>query len=141
MSFPRYQEIETILVVEDNELILQTVVSILVTTNFRVLSANNGADGIKLAEKTEGNIDLLLSGVDMPLMSGPYLAEIIKEARPAISVMLMSGEANGNLLILNYGWACIRKPFLPVKLVQIIKDVLRSKNRSQLDGHEFDRLS
>jgi hypothetical protein len=53
-------------------------------------------------------------------------------------VMLMSGGTSGNLLVLNYGWAFIQKPFVPTKLVQMVKDVLHSENRSQLGGHEFD---
>ncbi len=52
--------------------------------------------------------------------------------------MLMSGTANGNLLVLNYGWAYIQKPFVAVKLVQMINDVLRTRNRSQPGGQEFD---
>jgi hypothetical protein len=52
--------------------------------------------------------------------------------------MLMSGGANGNLLVLNYGWAYIQKPFVAVKLVQMVKDVLHTENRSQLGGQEFD---
>jgi DNA-binding NtrC family response regulator len=68
----------------------------------------------------------------MPLLSGPDLAEILKKARPDIRVMLMSGEAKGSLLVLNYGWAFIQKPFVRAKLVQMVTDVLHSPNRSQL---------
>ncbi len=53
-------------------------------------------------------------------------------------VMLMSGGANGNLLVLNYGWAYIQKPFVPAKLAKMVTDVLHTKNRSQLGGQEFD---
>ena len=51
--------------------------------------------------------------------------------------MLMHG-GSGNLFVLNYGWAYIQKPMLPMKLVQMITDVLQSPNRSQLGGQEFD---
>jgi two-component system, cell cycle sensor histidine kinase and response regulator CckA len=130
--------LETILVVDDNEAVLQVVVTILVRARFRVLSAANGPDALRLAAQTEGRIHLLLSDVDMPLMSGPDLGEELKKLRPGIHVMLMSGGANGELLVLNYGWAFIQKPFVPVKLVQMIQEVLHSPNRSQLGGHEFD---
>jgi hypothetical protein len=53
-------------------------------------------------------------------------------------VMLMSGGADGNLLILNHGWAFIQKPFVPKKLVEMVTDVLHSPDRSQLGGQEFD---
>jgi hypothetical protein len=52
--------------------------------------------------------------------------------------MLMSGGADGNLLVLNYGWAFIQKPFVPKKLVQMINSVLHSPDRSQGSGQEFD---
>jgi hypothetical protein len=130
--------LETILVVDDNESVLQVVTTILTAENFRVLSANNGPAAIKLAEETTETIDLLLSDVEMPHMSGPDLGEALKKARPDMHVMLMSGGSNGNLLVLNYGWAYIQKPFVPVKLVRMVNDVLHSQNRSQLGGQEFD---
>ena len=84
-------QLETILVVDDNESVLSVVVALLKRANFQVLSADNGANAIELAKQTEGQIDLLLSDVDMPLMSGPDLGEALKKARPDMHVMLMSG--------------------------------------------------
>jgi DNA-binding NtrC family response regulator len=131
--------LETILLVDDNEAVLALVVSILTQAHFRVLSANSGPSALKLAYETPNRIDLLLSDVDMPAMSGPELGEAMKKTRPDLRVMLMSGGANGNLLVLNYGWAFIQKPFIPVKLVQMMTEVLHSPDRSQLGGQEFDR--
>jgi two-component system, cell cycle sensor histidine kinase and response regulator CckA len=130
--------LETILVVDDNETVLRIVATILESADFRVLSADSAAAAIRLAEGTDGKIDLLLSDVEMPQMSGPDLGELLKKTRPDLHVMLMSGGANGNLLVLNYGWAYIQKPFVPEKLVQMVTDVLRSRNRSQPGGQEFD---
>jgi two-component system cell cycle sensor histidine kinase/response regulator CckA len=129
---------ETILVVDDNDTVLNVVVEILRNSKFQVLSAGNGAGAIKLAKATKGRIDMLLSDVDMPLMSGPDLGLMLKKTRPDLHVMLMSGGANGNLLVLNYGWAFIQKPFVPGKLVQMINEVLHSPDRSQPGGQEFD---
>jgi DNA-binding NtrC family response regulator len=130
--------LETILVVDDDDEVLKIVVAILKGANFRVLSAKSGQDALKLAEKTGGKIDLLLSDVDMAQMTGPDLGETLKKTRRDMHVMLMSGGAKGNLLVLNYGWAFIQKPFVPTKLVEMVTDVLHSENRSQLGGHEFD---
>jgi DNA-binding NtrC family response regulator len=132
------ETLETILVVDDYPLVLRVVVEILKTHGFRVLSADSGPSALKLASETTETIDLLLSDVEMPGMSGPDLGEALKLARPEMYIMLMSGAANGNLLVLNYGWAYIQKPFVPVKLVQMVNDVLHSRNRSQLGGQEFD---
>ena len=129
---------ETILVVDDNKEILEVVTTILKAEHFRVLSADSGVAALKLARENTETIDLLLSDVEMPQISGPDLGELLKKARPDIHVMLMSGGSNGNLLVLNYGWAYIQKPFVAVKLVQMVKDVLHTENRSQLGGQEFD---
>jgi len=137
MAMPLNKILETILVVDDNKFVLDTVVAILEAEHFRVLSVDSGPAALKLAE-TNQTIDLLLSDVEMPKMSGPDLGEALKKARPNMHVMLMSGGNNGNLLVLNYGWAYIQKPFVAVKLVQMINDVLHSKDRSQLGGQEFD---
>jgi DNA-binding NtrC family response regulator len=135
---PLKDTLETILVVDDNKAVLRTVGVILKNQNFQVLSAANGADAIKLADEKSGKIDLLLSDVDMPQMSGPDLGQILKKSRPDIRVMLMSGGDDGNLLVLNYGWAFIQKPFVPTKLVQMINSVLHSADRSQAGGQGFD---
>jgi DNA-binding NtrC family response regulator len=129
---------ETILVVDDNEEVLHAVVAILEAAKFHVHSAGDGVAALKLAEETDEKIDLLLSGVDMQGMSGPDLGEALKKARPDMHVMLISGGANGNLLVLNYGWAYIQRQFLPMKLVQMVTEVLHTVNRSQLGGQEFD---
>jgi DNA-binding NtrC family response regulator len=71
-------------------------------------------------------------------MSGPDLGETLKKTRQDLHVMLMSGGAKGNLLVLNYGWAFVQKPFVATKLVQMVTEVLHSENRSQLGGQEFD---
>jgi DNA-binding NtrC family response regulator len=130
--------IATILVVDDAEQVRDVVVQILKNARFRVLSADCGASAIKLAAETDETIDLLLSDFDMEKMSGPDLGEILKKVRPSMHVMLMSGGRDGNLLILNYGWAFIQKPFVGAKLVQMVTEVLFSENRSQPGGQEFD---
>jgi DNA-binding NtrC family response regulator len=129
---------KTVLVVDDNEVVLRLVVAILQEANLHVLAAENGSNAIRLAMGTKERIDLLLSDVDMPLMSGPELGEEMKKSRPDLRVMLMSGGANGNLLVLNYGWAYIQKPFVAVKLVEMVNAVLYSPDRAQDGGHAFD---
>jgi len=129
---------ETILVVDDNQAVLNFVVWILKKAGFHVLSAFDGASAMGVAERTEGPIDLLLSDVDMPYMSGPDLGQRLKIARPDMHVMLMSGGSSLNLLVLNYGWAFIQKPFVAKKLVEMLTDVLHSPDRSQTGGQEFD---
>jgi DNA-binding NtrC family response regulator len=108
------------------------------SANFHVLTAGSGPEALRLAAKTDGKIQLVLSEVDMPEMSGPDLGQLLKNTRPDIHVMLMSGGADGNLLVLNYGWAFIKKPLVPKKQVEMITNVLHSPDRSQLGGQEFE---
>lgn len=131
-------KIETILVVDDNVGVLQVVGAILRNANFALLTAASGASAVKVANETEGTIDLLLSDVNMPLMSGPDLGLELKKTRPDLRVMLMSGGDDGNLLVLNYGWAFIQKPFVATKLVEMVNRVLHSPDRSQPGGQGFD---
>ena len=73
MPDPLKGTLETILVVDDHEIVRKTVVDILEHANFVVLSADCGASAVKLPQETERTIDFLLSDVNMPEMSGPEL--------------------------------------------------------------------
>jgi DNA-binding NtrC family response regulator len=138
MTGSRKETLQTILVVDDHESVLKTAVVILEDANFRVLAAHSSYGAVRLSLETRGEIHMLLADVNMPHMSGPDLGETLKRTRPNIHVMLMSGGANGNLLVLNYGWAYIQQESIPAKLVEMIKYVLGTPNRSQLGGQEFD---
>jgi two-component system, cell cycle sensor histidine kinase and response regulator CckA len=127
---------KTILVVEDTALVLNTVRMILEKAKFTVLAAASAAEGIRLAGSTK-NIHLLLSDVMMPDMSGPDLALKLKKLRPEMRVILMSGYPGGGMLVLNYGWYFIQKPFVAVQLVAKINEVLNEEMRDQGTDH-FD---
>jgi two-component system cell cycle sensor histidine kinase/response regulator CckA len=137
MPEPFATALETILVVDDIDAVLKVVVIILETAHFHVLQANSGTSAIKLAADYAGRIDLLLSDVNMSDLSGPELGVALKKARPDMHVMLMSGFGNGDLLVLNYGWAFIDKPFVPKQLVDMVNTVLHTPDRSQ-GSHHFD---
>ena len=124
-------EFETILVVDDTPMVLSVVVAILKTANYSVLQANSGHEALKVAANHSGHIDLLLSDIEMPLMSGPELGETLLQTRRDIHLMFMSGFAGGGLLVLNYGWAFIEKPFVTEKLLGMIHSVLHTPNKSQ----------
>src|ERR1035441_2555318 len=142
MAEPLGEKLETILVVDDSDAVLGLVVDVLTTANFNVLQAESGASAIELATNYVGRIDLLLSDlflsdVRMPVMSGPILGDTLKQFRPDMHVMFMSGYPGGNLVVLNYGWSLIEKPFVPTKLLQMVNDVLHTPNKAQ-STHQFD---
>jgi len=129
--------LETILVVDDEPMIVDVVARILESANFLVLKARSGKEAQKIAAEHSGEIALLLSDVRMPEISGPDLGELLKKTRPKMHVMFMSGYPGGELLVLNYGWAFIAKPFLGGKLVEMVNVVLHSPDRSQASD-QFD---
>jgi len=128
---------QTILVVEDHPLLLKLVKGILEDAHFTVLSANSPKKAIRMEAEFPGTIDLLLSDVMMPGMSGPDLAKKLKVQRPEMRIILMSAYPDGALLVLNYGWYFMQKGFVPHALVGRVKHVLSSKTREQGTDH-FD---
>ena len=136
MDSPLKAPRKTILVVEDTALVLKTVRMILENANFTVLAAASADEAMQLAGSAK-TIDLLLSDVMMPDVSGPDLALKLKELRPEMRVILMSGYRSGGMLVLNYGWYFIDKPFVAAQLVAKINEVLREELRDQGTDH-FD---
>ena len=130
---------ETILLVEDHTALLKLIKQILEDANFTVIPASNAKQAMQLEAEFPGTIDLLLSDVRMRGMSGPNLAKRLKERRPQMRVMLMSGYPGGALLVLNYGWHYVEKPFVPSVLVSKIKDALQGETREQA-ADRFDSL-
>jgi DNA-binding NtrC family response regulator len=136
MDSPLKAPRKTILVVEDTALVLKTVRMILENANFTVLAAACADEAMQLAGSAK-TIDLLLSDVMMLHMSGPDLTKTLKERRPAMRVILMSGYGNGEMLVLNNGWYLIEKPFVAGQLVAKINEVLDGEMREQGTAH-FD---
>jgi CheY-like chemotaxis protein len=82
---------ETVLVVEDEDAVRKLVTRMLVAAGYIVVSAANGDEALALGARYERRIDLLLTDVVMPQMSGRRLAERFGELRPGLSVLYMSG--------------------------------------------------
>jgi len=132
--------LETVLFVEDDHDVLELVTLILKSAGFTVLSANTASEATQFVANFPGIIHLLLSDVEMPDIAGPELATKLKTIRSKLRVILMSGHADGALLVLNYGWHFIRKPFLPNLLVAAVKDVLAGVSREQTTDQFDTRL-
>ena len=86
---------ETILVVEDEELVRKVLVETLEEAGYVVLSASDPVEALALASQHGSEIDLLLSDVILPIMKGPDLAEQLRSAHPGLRVILMSGYSDG----------------------------------------------
>ena len=139
MALPLDGTLETILLVEDHSVLLKLVKQILEDAKFTVIAASSTKQAIRLEAEFPGTIDLLLGDVRTTGMSGPNLAKRLKARRPQMRVVLMAGYPGGALLVLNYGWHYIEKPFVASVLVSKIKDVLRGESREQ-STDRFDTL-
>ncbi|HLN04086.1 MAG TPA: response regulator [Bryobacteraceae bacterium] len=119
----------TVLLAEDNEMVRSFVRSVLERQGYRVLAAENGAEALALAKRVGlYGIDLILADVDMPLLSGIELVRRLKQLRPDLKILYMTGQpaAHGNEL-----WndcAVIEKPFAYRTLVRGV-DACLSENR------------
>ena len=114
---------KTLLVVDDDPSVLTFVHDVLHEGGHHVLSAPNGPEGLSLATNHAGEIHLLLSDFQMPGMSGIDLATAITRDRPNIKVLMMSGFADG-MLVLNEGWHFLAKPFIPSQLRALVTGLL-----------------
>ena len=91
LTKPVRQGTETILLVEDNEMLLRMLAAMLEKNNYSVLSATNAGFALSLAQRHPGPIHLLLSDVIMPEMNGKELSEKLLSLRPEMGVIFMSG--------------------------------------------------
>ncbi len=122
---------ETILVVED-ELMLRVVISAsLRKYGYEVLEATHGLEALQLYENHKGQIDLLLTDVVMPKMSGGELARRLVKMLPKLKVVFMSGYAENCVIRpgkLSPETHFLQKPFEPVKLAQKVREILNNSH-------------
>ena len=105
---------------------------------YALLTANDGQEALEISEKFADAIHLLLTDVQMPRMNGLVLAERVREQRPEIKVMMMSGQTTTTILEKNTPDAFLKKPFIPPTLLQCVQRVLTSSFRGIC--HDSDLL-
>ncbi len=121
---------ETILVVEDDHLIRSLIREILTDNGYVVLAAGLGQEALQLCQNAPGKIDLLLTDVVLPQMSGKEIAFRVQKMRPDVKTIFMSGYtgdamARGNAPGEPKG-EFLQKPFTPDVLCKRIRAVLDS---------------
>jgi signal transduction histidine kinase/CheY-like chemotaxis protein len=128
-SGPLPEGVETILVVEDDELVRDLIQEVLAPLGYRVLTTATGDEAVKASDSLPGSLDLLLTDVVMPGMNGRQLAEVMRTKRPGIKVLFMTGYTQDALStqgILEPGVALIHKPLRAGTLTRQIRQVLDS---------------
>lgn len=120
---------ETVLLVEDEDQVRGLAREILQRNGYRVLEARSAGEALLTSEQYPGDVQLLLTDVVMPQMSGRQLANRIRSARPLMKVLLMSGYGDDALPehpTPQPGLAQIPKPLTPYALRHKIREVLDS---------------
>ena len=118
---------ETVLLVEDEDLVRKLVTLELEDAGYRVLQAETPGRALALAQRHQDRIDVLLSDVVLPGMSGPRLFEALAPLRPEARVLYISGHTEKHIVrhgALTPGTAFLEKPFTPEALLAKIREVL-----------------
>jgi CheY-like chemotaxis protein len=120
---------ETILLVEDEDLVRRAAAEILKMCGYNVLEAKSAADALEISAECDEPISLLLTDVIMQGMNGPALAEAIAATRPEAPVLFMSGFTDADVAsrgLLKKEAPMIEKPFTPEKLARRVREILDS---------------
>ena len=118
---------ETILLVEDTDMVRALVTTLLSSYGYEVLAAASGAAAIEIAEQANRSIDLLMTDVVMPRMNGRELADRLAATRPGLKVLFTSGYPSDTVVrhgIAEARTAFIEKPYLPDDLARMVRDIL-----------------
>jgi signal transduction histidine kinase/ActR/RegA family two-component response regulator len=131
----RTEDGETLLIVEDEEIVRELVCAVLTEKGYNVLCAENGGRGLKAAADYRGTIDLLITDVIMPDMNGPELARRLHESRPETRVLFVSGYSDND--IADHGELptdihFLEKPFTPETLSRKVQSVLHDERAAEL---------
>jgi two-component system cell cycle sensor histidine kinase/response regulator CckA len=122
---------ETILLVDDDEGVRRFAARVLRSSGYTVLEAADGPAALALARRHGGAIDLLLSDMGMPHMTGRQLAQLLGAERPALRTLFVSGyaaEPSSPLPGNDEYW--LAKPFTPLTLAAKIREVLSLPKRA-----------
>jgi CheY-like chemotaxis protein len=118
---------ETILLVEDEEMVRGLTRQILEECGYTVLEAQNGVEALAVCEKHHGQIDLLMTDVVMPQMGGRELAEKLAHIYPQMQILFTSGYTDDAVVrhgVIEVGTNFIQKPFALDALARKIREVL-----------------
>jgi len=124
---------ETILLVEDDEQVRNLTHSVLTTTGYSVIVAENGQAVAKICEQYPDPVHLLLTDVVMPGMSGAEVAKRVSARWPNAKVLYMSGYTENSIVhhgVLDEGTFFLPKPFTPSALTNKVREVLDAHTRT-----------
>jgi len=118
---------ETILVVEDNDAARVLAQRVLEHAGYRIIVAANGEDALELIRDTSQPIQLVVTDVIMPGITGPELARRIEQTHPGVRILFTSGYADDAIIrhgVLEPGARFIQKPYTPIALTRKVREAL-----------------
>jgi DNA-binding NtrC family response regulator len=121
-------EKKTILVVDDEPEVRKLVGAMVSRQGFEVLTADSGEAALQEYERHSEPIDLLLTDVVAPGMSGPMLADRLAEKQPGLKVLFMSGYDNTSVVqryVVERGYDLLHKPFTAEELLAKVTEMLK----------------
>ena len=128
-----YSGFETVLLVEDEDGVRSLIQLLLHRNGYKVIEAHNAEEALKIIASNKGRIDLLLTDLILPRLSGRELAERIMEQRPEIKCLFMSGYTDDAIVhqgVLDASANFIQKPFMPDGLAHRVREVLDQEKSS-----------
>jgi CheY-like chemotaxis protein len=120
----------TILLVEDQASVRGLIKRVLMSSGYRVIEARRGPQALALADSQVRSIDLLITDVVMPGMSGSELAARLAARRAGLRVLFISGYAPNATVqqaVLEPGAAFLQKPFSPAQIAARVDEILSAK--------------
>jgi signal transduction histidine kinase len=122
------ENFETVLVVEDEDIVRELVCEVLEEQGYNVICARDGVEALTVAADFDGTIHLLVTDVIMPNMNGHELVGKLSSVRPDMKVLYVSGYSDndiGDHGVLDPRYELLQKPFTPQTLARKIRDVIR----------------
>ncbi|HYJ04276.1 MAG TPA: ATP-binding protein [Chthoniobacterales bacterium] len=122
------ENFETVMVVEDEDIVRELVCEVLEEQGYNVICARDGVEAMSIAGDFDGVIHLLVTDVIMPQMNGHELAGKLSSLRPDMKVLYVSGYSDndiGDHGVLDPRFELLQKPFTPQTLARKIRDVIR----------------
>lgn len=117
---------ETILVVEDEEVVRQLICAVLGEAGYEILCAGSAKEGLRLGRDHQKPIDLLVTDIVMPDMHGPTLAREIRPLQPDMKVLFVSGYSDSDIEdhVIDPGLVVLQKPFTQESLAGKVREIL-----------------
>jgi len=125
---------ETVLLVEDEDVVRNLTRQVLEQAGYKVVESSRGKEAIRLYSENDRAVDLLLTDVVMPEMSGKEVADQLTALKPELKVLFMSGYTDEAIVhhgVLDSNIEFIQKPFTPAALARKVREVLDANGSSQ----------